>query len=314
MMEVFKVLEVGPLATIQDIGRFGFQQFGVPVSGALDKFSLRAANLLVGNRQEAAVIEMTFAGIKLEALVEVDGALTGAKMPLEINGSEAPSWTSFTLKRGDTVTIKPALSGLRAYLAVTGGFDVPLVMNSRSTYISGKIGGFHGRPLMRGDILQGFEASPIRKMRSIPIEKQPLFSKELTLRAIPGPQDDFFEEGKRIFFTREFKVSAKADRMGYRLTGDAIPIKSGMPGSIISEPSLPGAVQIPADGQPIILLVEQTVGGYAKIATVISTDVDTIAQARPGNIIRFQETELQTAHKTVLERRRLLDEIQKSFA
>ncbi len=313
-MEIFKVLDTGPLATIQDLGRFGFQQFGVPVSGALDKFSLRAANLLVGNRQEAAVIEMTFAGLKLEALAEIDAALTGAQMPLEINGRKAPSWTSFTLKRGDTVTIKPALSGLRGYLAATGGFDVPLVMNSRSTYFGGKIGGFHGRPLMRGDILQGFEVSPIRRKRSIPKDKQPVLPKELELRAIPGPQDDFFEEGKTIFFTTEFKVSAKADRMGYRLTGDVIPIKSGMPGSIISEPSLPGAVQIPADGQPIILLVEQTVGGYAKIATVISADVDSIAQARPGYIIRFRETNLQTAHKAALGRKHLLEEIQKTFA
>jgi biotin-dependent carboxylase-like uncharacterized protein len=313
-MEIFKVLETGPLATVQDLGRFGFQQFGVPVSGALDTFSLRAANLLVANSQDAAALEITFAGLKLEVLADVDAALAGAEMPLEINGDKTPSWTSFSLKRGDMVTIKPALSGLRGYLAVTGGFDVPVVMNSRSTYVGGKIGGYHGRPLVRGDILRRHEAPPTRRTRTFPRENRPTFPRELELRAIPGPQDDFFDEGKTIFFTTEFTVSSKADRMGYRLTGNIIPIKSGMPGSIISEPSLPGAVQIPADGQPIILLVEQTVGGYAKIATVISADVDSIARARPGHIIRFRETDLETAHRAARDRRRLLDKLEKTLA
>ncbi|HDR14011.1 MAG TPA: biotin-dependent carboxyltransferase, partial [Desulfobacteraceae bacterium] len=298
---------------VQDIGRFGFQQFGVPVSGALDKFSLRVANLLVGNPQESAVIEMTFAGMKLEALAETDAALTGAQMPVEVNGRKTSPWSSFTVKRGDIVTIKPAVSGLRGYLAVTGGFDVPLVMNSRATYVGGKIGGFHGRPLGPEDILHRGKASPIGRVKCIPEKIQPVFSRESTLRAIPGPQNDFFEEGKIVFFSSGFKVSSKADRMGYRLEGNVIPIKSGMPGSIISEPSLPGAVQIPADGQPIILLVEQTVGGYAKIATVISVDVDIIAQARPGDTIRFQEIDLASAHKAAMNHRSLLEEIRNAL-
>ncbi len=313
-MEIFKVLDTGPLSTIQDAGRFGFQQYGVPVSGALDKFSLCAANMLVGNRQEAAVIEMTFAGLRLEALAEAGAALAGARMPLDINGRSVPPWTSFTVKSGDIVNIKPAVSGLRGYLAVTGGFEVPVVMNSRSTYVGGKIGGFQGRPLARGDILLREAGSPACRTKTISEKMQPAFSRKWTLRALPGPQDDFFDEGKKLFFTNEFKVSAKADRMGYRLTGEAIPIKGGMPGSIISEPSLPGAVQIPADGQPIILLVEQTVGGYAKIATVVSADLDGLAQARPGDTIHFEETELETAQRAALERRRLLDEIQKTLA
>lgn len=309
MMEMFKVLDAGPLATIQDEGRFGFQQFGVPVSGALDKFSMRAANLLVGNPAGAAVIETTFVGLRLEVLAEAEAALTGARMTVEVNGDKPDPWTSFPVKPGDTLTIRPAASGLRGYLAVTGGFHVPVVMNSRSTYVGGKIGGFHGRALRAGDVLHRGPDSPRAGVASLPDEMRPVFDGNLTLRAVPGPQDDFFDDGKRIFFESPFKVSAKADRMGYRLEGNAIPITEGMPKSIISEPSLPGAVQIPADGQPIILLVEQTVGGYAKIATVISADLDMVAQARPGDTVRFREVDLPTARKAAEDYRRRLQEM-----
>jgi antagonist of KipI len=308
-MEIFKVINAGPLATVQDTGRFGFQQFGVPISGALDKFSLRAANLLIGNPEEAAVIETTFAGIRLEALNEADAALTGADMPVEVNGKSTARWSSFKVKSGDIITIKPAVSGLRGYLAVTGGFDVPVVMNSRSTYIGGKIGGFHGRALASGDILERGSGSPKGRTKSLPEKMHPVFNRKLTLRAIPGPQDDFFDDGKTIFFASEFKVSTKADRMGYRMEGKAIPIKHGMPRSIISEPSLPGAIQIPADGQPIILLVEQTVGGYAKIATVISADLDMIAQARPGDKVGFQEVDIPSAREAAADYRHRMEEI-----
>lgn len=314
MMEIFKLLETGPLATIQDGGRFGFQQFGVPVSGALDRFSLRVANLLVGNPEAAAVIETTFTGLKLEALAEADVALAGAHMPVEVNGEKKTRWTSFQVKAGDIVAVKPAVSGLRGYLAVTGGFDVPVVMNSRSTYLGGKIGGFHGRTLAAGDVLHRLLGSPSGKIRTIPDGMIPEIQGQLTLRAVPGPQDDFFDHGMKIFFSSEFKVSAKADRMGYRLEGNGIPIKDGMPRSIISEPSLPGAVQIPADGQPIILLVEQTVGGYAKIATVVSADLHLVAQARPGDSIRFQEIDLPGARRASADFRRRIEEIRNILA
>ncbi len=309
MKDMFKVLEPGPLATVQDLGRYGYQQFGVPVSGGLDRFALRTANLLVGNPEGAAVIEMTFMGAKLEVLAPAEAAVTGAEMPVTLNDRPVASWSSFAVEPSDVIAVKPAKSGLRGYLAVTGGIAVPEVMGSRSTYVGGKIGGFKGRNLTRGDVLPRGEAAPSGVSRSLPVELRPAFAKEITLRAVPGPQDDFFDHGLAVFFDSAYTISAKADRMGYRLEGPEVPLKEGAPRSIISEPSLPGAVQIPADGLPIVLLVEQTVGGYAKIATVITPDLDRLAQARPGETVRFERIDLAAAHRAVKEYEAKLDRV-----
>jgi biotin-dependent carboxylase-like uncharacterized protein len=218
-------------------------------------------------------------------------------MPLTVNDRAMDNWTSFPVRPGDVVTVKPARRGLRGYLAVTGGLDVPKVMGSRSTYLGGAIGGFKGRSLVPGDILARPEGRPRGRVRRLPREARPDLERRITLRAVPGPQDDYFDTGAEVFFSGEFKVSAKADRMGYRLEGPAVELKSGMPKSIISEPSLAGAVQIPADGQPIVLLVEQTVGGYAKIATVVSADLDKVAQARPGDGVSFERVDISSARR-----------------
>lgn len=313
-MEIFRVLEPGLYTTVQDKGRYGYQQFGIPISGAMDQFAYRVANLLVGNPEEAAVLEMTVFGPRLEVLAEVDIAVTGADMPITINDEVAKGWTSLRVRPGDVVVLKQVRSGCRAYLAVTGGIDVPMVMGSRSTYVGGKLGGYQGRPLKKGDLLACRPAEPLKAPRKLSPSFIPRYTSEILLRAVPGPQDDYFDEGLRIFFDSEFKVSTRADRMGYRLEGPVIPHRKGVPQSIISEPSVPGGVQIPPDGQPIILLLEQTVGGYTKIATVISTDISRVAQAKPGDRIRFEQVDLETAYGVLRAQEQTLQKIREAFA
>jgi len=182
-------------------------------------------------------------------------------------------------------------------------------MGSRSTYTAGKIGGFSGRPLAKGDRLHSEPVLGKRRLVSFPEELKPSLSDEITLRALPGPQDDYFGSGLDAFFSSEFTISSKADRMGYRLEGPQIELKEGVPRSIISEPSLSGAVQIPADGHPIILLVEQTAGGYAKIATVLTPDLNLVAQAKPGNRIRFKRVNVAEVHRLYADYRSLLERL-----
>jgi len=296
-MDTFLVLTPGPFMTVQDKGRFGYQQMGIPISGALDPFAFRVANMLVGNPAESAVLEITIVGPQLAVLREVDVALTGADMGFELNHDPVECWKTIRVKPGDVITIQQVKSGCRGYLAVSGGIDVPEVMESRSTYVSAKLGGYKGRPLKKGDIIQRGEGSLLDKPRYLSESWMPRYPEEVLLRAISGPQDDFFDEGMETFFQSKFMFTAKADRMGNRLQGPTIELKGKMPKSIISEPTMPGGVQIPADGQPIILLAEQTVGGYTKIATVISPDLSRIAQAIPGDTVRFEQVSLKTAHR-----------------
>jgi len=308
-MDVFSVLTPGAYTTVQDYGRYGYQQVGIPVSGALDSFAFRVANMLIGNSVNCAVLEITIMGPRIEVLSEADIAITGAEMTMTLNDRPVECWRSFRVKSGDIIGVNQVKSGCRAYLAVTGGIDVPEVMGSRSTYVGGNIGGYYGRSLKQGDIIKRGKGLLLNQERYLSLAVIPQYPSNIVIRAVPGPQDDSFDEGLKTLFKSEFMVTAKADRMGYRLQGTVIKHKEEMPKSIISEPSVPGGIQIPADGQPIILLIEQTVGGYTKIATVISTDLFKIAQATPGDTIRFEQVTLETAHSLYRERQRLMQEI-----
>ena len=309
MTDIFNVLSPGAYTTVQDLGRFGWQPFGVPPSGMLDDFAGRVANMLVGNPDTAALLELTFSGPTLKILSPATIALTGADMPFSINGVPAAGWCALPVQPGDTVTVGMARSGCRGYLAVSHGIDVPLVMGSRSCYVGAAIGGFKGRPLQAGDCLRRGPGEADYLARRVPVERVPAYPSEITLRAIPGPQDDFFDHGLDVFFNASFTVSPQADRMGCRLQGPVISQIEAMPQSIISEPSLPGGVQIPQDGQPIILLSEQTVGGYTKIATVISSDIPRVAQALPGDRIRFERIDIDAAHALYRHQASLLKRI-----
>ena len=310
MMEVFSVLTPGGYTTVQDEGRFGYQQMGIPVSGVLDAFAFHCANLLVANPKNSAVMEITVMGPRLDILAPADLAVTGADIKMTLNDQPVQTWASFKVKAGDVLDIQQVKSGCRAYLAVSGGIDVPAVMGSRSTYVGATIGGYRGRVLKAGDVIKCARGQRLGSPRQMPADLMPAYPTELTIRAIPGPQDDFFKEGLEVLFQSDFMVSTQADRMGYRLQGPQIEIHRGMPKSIISEPTMPGGVQIPADQQPIILMVEQTVGGYTKIVTVISVDLPRVAQATPGDTIRFEKVSLETAHALYREQQKKLQNLE----
>jgi len=278
----------------------------------LDKQAGRLANLLVGNDPDAAVLEFTFMGGRMEALDEFLLAVAGGDMGLAINDRSCENWVSHQVRPGDKIAMGGAARGCRTYLALSGGIDVPLVMGSRSTYTGAKMGGYQGRMLVPGDLIKRGQGDALDSPRRIPGNWIPSYPEDIVLRAIPGPQDNYFDHGMDSFFNSVFTVTDKANRMGYRLMGPGVERKPGMPQSIISEPSLPGGVQIPEDGQPIILLAEQTVGGYAKIATVISPDLDRLAQAVPGNRVRFKAVTLERAHEIYREEERRFKEIQQA--
>lgn len=307
MGALFRVVAPGAFTTVQDEGRFGYQAMGVPVSGALDKRSYRLANLLVGNSVGEAALEVTIVGPKLEVLAEADLTVTGALVPVKLNGEEVGCWRSIRVKPGDLLEIGQVRAGCRAYLAVGGGFELPPVMGSRSTYMLAGLGGLEGRNLRAGDMLCA-SCVLLGKGRELPEKFIPVHEGLATLRAVAGPQSDYFSNS-RALEAGEYMVTAKADRMGYRVQGRALEFAAGYPGSIVSEPSVPGGIQVPPDGQPIILLVEQTVGGYAKPATVISQDISRLAQTTPGDSVCFELVSLERAHLIAAQERRELEEL-----
>ncbi len=308
MRDAFVVVACGSHTSVQDLGRFGYQHMGVPVSGALDPMAHCIANWLVGNPEACATLEITMAGPSLEVLEETDIALTGAAFDFTINGRPRRQWESIRVRRGDRIRVAFAESGCRAYLGVSGGIAVPSVLGSRSTFASAKLGGIEGRLIREGDRLKRGDRELLPRPRRLPWT--PLYAREITLRAVPGPYEHFFKTSGALFFSTAFTVSAQTNRMGCRLDGPAIARNDGAPQSILSEPVMPGNVQIPAGGQPIILMHEQTIGGYASIATVISSDLFKVAQATPGETIRFVPVSLGEAHCIYRQWNGYLKEIQ----
>lgn len=313
---VFEVLEPGILTTIQDLGRYGFSQFGVPPSGALDPCSFRVGNLLVGNPEGEASIETTVMGLKLKTLREVVIAVTGGDLSPELNGEPLEMWRTHLLVEGDVISFRKVQTGCRAYLAISGGFSVPKIMGSRSTCLSGKFGGLEGRALRKGDILHTLDIqSPLNKLGlRFPSDWIPPLEKEVMVRVIPGPQDQHFtERGFQTFCSSSYQVTPQCDRMGIRLEGPKIERRPDVEESIISEGFLPGAIQVPGDGKPIIILTELVTGGYTKIATVISTDLPKVAQLKPGDRVRFSPVLIQEAHALIREHEERLRTFKKIY-
>ncbi len=305
----FEVLEPGILTTIQDLGRYGFSQFGVPPSGALDTFSYRAGNLLVGNQQGEASLETTIMRLKLRTLREVVIAITGGDLSPTLNEEPLEMWRTHLLVEGDIINFKKVRTGCRAYLAACGGLIFPQVMGSRSTYLSGKFGGLDGRALKKGDILFAPDIrSPLSQLGfRFPGDWIPHFGKEALLRVIPGPQDHHFtEKGLQTLSSSFYQVTPRCDRMGVRLDGPKIERRSDVEESIISEGLIAGAIQVPGDGKPIIILTELVTGGYTKIATVISMDLSKVAQLKPGDRVRFAPVSVEEAHQLLREQEELL--------
>jgi biotin-dependent carboxylase-like uncharacterized protein len=300
----FEVLEPGILTTVQDLGRYGFSQYGVPPSGALDTFPFRVANLLVGNEEEEACLETMVMGLKLRARGDVLIAITGGDLFPTLNGEPFDMWRTHLLVEGDVIAFKSVRKGCRAYLALSGGFVVPKIMGSSSTYLSGKFGGVEGRALRRGDILYTLDRpSSLNKIGlRFPNDWIPLFEKKVLVRVIPGPQDHHFtEKGFQTFCASSYQVTPQCDRMGVRLEGPKIERRFDVEESIISEGLISGAIQVPGDGKPIIILNELVTGGYTKIATVISTDLTKVAQLKPGDRVRFEPISVEEAHQLLRE-------------
>ncbi len=294
--DVFLILDPGVMSTVQDKGRYGYRKYGIPVSGALDAFSFMAANRLVGNDDEEPGLEMTFNGPTIKVLSDCVIALTGAQMALRVNGEARPAWACVQLRKSDVLQVGQAIRGIRGYLAVGGGICAEPVMGSASTFVAANIGGHNGRALVKGDILRVHETDrPFQPVILRP-EFRPNPESRVRLRAIPGPQHGFFKDDGAAFFSTEYICGPKSDRMGIRLQGPKMEFRDSNRKTIISEPSLAGCVQLPPDGQPIILLVEQTMGGYAKIATVITPDLDLLAQLKPGDAAYFEKITIENAH------------------
>jgi biotin-dependent carboxylase-like uncharacterized protein len=312
-MDAAKIINPGPLSTIQDEGRKGYQKFGMPVAGAMDKFSYRISNLLVGNNDDSAVIEFTMKGPEMIFLVNTVIAITGAEMAPFIDNEPIPMWQSIPVKKGNILSFNEIKSGFRGYIAMRGGIKVPELLGSSSTYLRAGIGGVNGQKLASGNILSLKEVEGnIYDFKNFRLPKKfvPEYRDIEKMHVILGPQDDLFKtESIDMFLSSNYRVTSQSDRMGYRLEGPKIEHKENA--DIISDGIPLGAIQVPGDGQPIILLADrQTTGGYAKIATVVSADLDKIAQLRPGKLIKFIEISLDAAYKILNTREKIIDEIE----
>jgi biotin-dependent carboxylase-like uncharacterized protein len=293
---VIRIVDPGPQTTVQDLGRVGHLRYGIPPSGPLDVRAFVIANRLVGNADGAAALEATVLGPRFT--VEAAGAIavTGADAPVTVNGAAAEAWTTLPLAAGDTVRIGAARAGVRVYVAFAGGLDVPPVLGSRATYLRGRLGGLQGRSLKRDDVLRSFPVAP-PPIRRLPESAIPPLEREPEIRVILGPQSDrFTAEGIAAFLGGAYEMLPQSDRMGARLSGPRIAHARGH--DIISDGIALGSVQVPGDGQPIVLLVDrQSTGGYTKVATVGSFDIGRIGQVKPGQRLRFLAVDVAEAHR-----------------
>ncbi|MBP0047382.1 biotin-dependent carboxyltransferase [Marinobacterium sp. AK62] len=290
----FKVRQPGLMTLIQDAGRFGQHHLGLTTGGPLDPDAFYWANRLCGNDTGSTCLEVSFGGLVLEAQVATRIAVTGANMPLKLNGREQECWRSHAVQPGDLVELGYATQGCRAYLAVAGGFQIPQQFGSTATVVREGIGGLHGSKLGPEDFLP-CEASTTSDLWVLPEAERPEYGREVRLRVIPGYQQDHFDAVQQaLFYSSEYTTTERSDRMGYRLEGQVV--KADIEG-ILSEGICLGAIQVPADGQPIILLNDrQTIGGYPKLGSVFSPDLARLAQLTQGARVWFEKTGIDEAH------------------
>ena len=308
------VLNPGLLTTVQDMGRVGYQQFGVSVSGVMDPRGAAVANMLVGNDEKEAVLECTMMGPHLQFNETNCIAITGGDLMPTIDGKPVPNYTAIKVEAGQVLKFTMPKTGCRAFIAFAGGLDIPEVMGSRSTYMKAKIGGLEGRKLQKDDVI-GFRApkSELKNMNFRSMASEFVPRKEYTIRVVLGPQDDYFTDaGIQTFLSQVYTVTAEFDRMGCRLEGEAIAHKDG--GDIISDGIAFGAIQVPSSGKPIIMLGDrQTTGGYTKIANVISVDFRILAQLKAGDKVRFEQVSVKFAQDALLTQRAALKTIRNAL-
>lgn len=313
-MSPIKIIESGTLTTIQDTGRYGYQKFGMPVAGAMDKFSLRAANSLVGNEQTEAALEFTISGPKMKFISASVVAITGGNFTPYLNECQMPAWQSFFVPEDSVLEIKSSSTGIRGYIAFEGGVKADQVLGSKSTYLQAKLGGYRGRKLKKNDIVKLEKEAKSRKYyeRIFPEDFIPDIREDMRVRVILGPQENHFSErGIETFLNEKYSITSSSDRMGYRLKGAEIEHQNEACSNIISDGIPPGAVQVPGHKNPIIMLADrQTTGGYPKIATISSVDLDRLAQLKAGDKVHFSQINLETAHGLLKEREKAFENIE----
>jgi biotin-dependent carboxylase-like uncharacterized protein len=321
-----RVKSPGLLTTVQDTGRFGEYDIGMPPSGAMDVFSYQVGNYLVGNEDGTAGLEITYFGPELEFTEDAVVAVTGAEMPPKINGEEAPTWETLQVREGDVLSFDYLKNGARSYLAVAGGIDVPVFMHSRSTYTLIGLGGHEGRALKEGDELGLGEAQngEARIGKRVGDDHIPRYTKETELRVIIGLASyRLTEESMREFLNVEWTVTPDADRVGYRYRGGELgfvereqPAGAGSdPANVVDFGYPIGSIQVPGGVEPIVLMNDAvTGGGYATIGTVISADRDRLAQSKTNDKTRFRSIDLEEALVAREDRRKRLAEIKGSLS
>lgn len=304
----------GLLTTMQDAGRFGYQGYGMTPAGAMDLHSLRLANLLVGNNRDEGALEITMMGPRLRFDAEAVIAITGGNLQPKVNNLPIEMYRAVKLKSGDVLSFGGPKTGCRAYIAFSGGFDMPKEMGSYATLIRSGIGGIEGRKLKTGDVLRlrkpVLTCSPDRM--KLPAEDMTTAA-ETEVRVVLGPQDNRFTESSiETFLTTPYEITPENDRMGYRMKGEALEHIGGP--NINSDGIAFGSVQVPGNGQPIIMMADhQPTGGYTKIATVISVDTAKIAQLRAGCKLRFKSISMEEAHEAYMQEYTYLNEIEKQL-
>jgi len=298
------VIKPGMLTTIQDLGRWGLQARGVPVSGPMDPWSHRVANALVGNPPDAATLEITLLGPELEFQNERLAAIAGAEFDVTIDDRPAPWNAAFLAPSGSRLRFRGRRQGARAYLALAGGIAAPRVLGSRATHLVCRMGGFGGRPIKAGDRLPLGDASTRGPARPLDRPVVPLPRGHATIRVLPGPQLDYFaHEAWSLLQSAPYTIAHNSDRMGFRLEGPVLPHARGA--DIISDATPLGTLQVPASGQPILLMADrQTTGGYPKIGTVISADVAVAGQLGPGDTITFAASSVREAMAALIAQER----------
>ncbi|WP_026532321.1 biotin-dependent carboxyltransferase family protein [Arthrobacter sp. H41] len=311
----FEILEPGLATSVQDKGRLGYYNVGIPQGGAMDQLSAEMANALAGNSPEAAVLECTYLGPKFRADQDAIIAVTGAPVDIRVNGDACEQWNRLKLAAGDEVSFGVLRGGTRYYVAVQGGINVPVVLGSRSTYALGAMGGFEGRMLRAGDILpvgsadSSLATAPI--LRSVDESLRPAFEKEVTVRVLPGLYDHrLTEEGLETLLTATWTLTPVADRTGLRFSGPEVawkprtqPFGAGSdPSNIVDAGYAIGSIQIPGGKEPIVLHRDAVSGGgYAMVATVISADMDLLARSAPGTKTSFRAVTMDEALAARLE-------------
>ncbi|MFG6497071.1 biotin-dependent carboxyltransferase family protein [Fictibacillus sp. UD] len=329
---MIKITKPGLLTSVQDLGRYGYQKYGVITSGVMDTTAHRIANLLVGNDEKEATLELTLLGPDMEFSEDTLISICGGNLSPSINGKSVKLWRSVLVKAGSKLKFGGCKTGCRAYLAVAGGFDVPEVMNSKSTYIRAGIGGHNGKALQNDDELPvGKHSELSRQISGVLAEevKENLFAEmqwtissdfivssvsKPNVRVMKGRQYDWFSTDSQMkLFTEHFEVTSQSDRMGYRLKGPELSLQNEQ--EMLSEAVSFGTIQVPSEGNPIVLLADrQTTGGYPKIGQIATVDLSIMAQLKPGDKVQFVEVSHEVAQQLYLDREKKLHQLKQGIA